>query len=298
MTPEDKHNFDALKAAIATQFRVQFSIDTPIENWKGEDIVMFQEDLFSKVKARVSEKWFYTYIKNEAEKLPRIDILNLLSNYAGYQNWSQFKTKHQSKKPQRKKMKLLYVILLTAIPSILLAYSLMYQKQQFSFCFYDDLKNESITRSKLNIKILKTGESPVYLTTDSSGCFEYKSSQKQIRFIVESPYYKTDTIVRHINTDNKIIKLKADDYALMLDFYSNGSVKQWKIHRKKLEQIIADDAQIYQLYENSNSIEIYTKEEFVRKLTIPTSSLKRMKILEKIEEENQIVKLKFIIKSK
>ena len=136
---------------------------------------MFQEDLFSKVKARVSEKWFYTYIKNEAEKLPRIDILNLLSDYAGYQNWSQFKTTDQSKKPKQRQIKLIYVILFLAIPSILLLYSFINQKYQFSFCFYDDLKNEPIKHSALNIKILKEGESPIYMRTDSSGCFQFES---------------------------------------------------------------------------------------------------------------------------
>ena len=298
MTPEEQHNFEALKAAIAAQFRASFNIDIPIKDWKGEEIVMFQEDLFLKVKAKVSEKWFYTYIKNEAEKLPRIDILNLLSQYVGYQNWSQFKTERQHKKVKRKHIKLVYLLLFTAIPSLLLAYTFMYQNHKYRFCFYDDLKNEPITQSQLNIKVLKPDESPVYLTTGADGCFEFESAQKQIKFVVESPYYKTDTIVRLINTENKIIKLKADDYALMLNYYGSGAVKEWKNHRKKLEEIIADDAQIYQFYEGSNSIEIYTKSEFIQKLTIPTTSLKRMKILEKIEDNNQIVKLKFMVKSK
>ena len=55
---------------------------------------MFQEDLFQEVKGKVSEKWFYTYFKNDAPKLPRIDMLNLLSSYVGFENWYAFKSAH------------------------------------------------------------------------------------------------------------------------------------------------------------------------------------------------------------
>ena len=61
--------------------------------------------------------------------------------------------------------------------------------------------------------------------------------------------------------------------------------------KERLKELIADDAQIYQFYEGSMGIEIYSKDDFVRLLTIPTSSLKRIKILDKSLKDGKIVKL-------
>ena len=127
-----------------------------IEDWKGDDIVAFQEDLFSKVKARVSEKWFYTYIKNEAKKLPRIDMLNLLSNYVGYQNWNDFKANHKtaSQTKTHKKAFSKYLWLLLIAPCALLAFSIINTSYNYEFCFHDSIKNEPIKSIILNIKVL------------------------------------------------------------------------------------------------------------------------------------------------
>lgn len=298
MNLEEKHIFSQLKLAITQRFLESNSASHRIEDWKGDDIIAFQEDLFDKVKARVSEKWFYTYFKNEAKKLPRIDMLNLLSNYVGFKNWNDFKTQHkttstvENTKSKNKK----YLWLLVFVPCALLAFALINSKNEHQFCFYDSIKNEPIKNIILNIKILKNGQSPIHKVSDSMGCFNYTSSENEIRFVVESPYYKTDTIVRQFDKDrNSIVKLAADDYALMLHYYTNKNIKEWKTHREKLSTIFSDDASIYQLFSNSNAVEIYTKQEFIQKLTIPTRSLKGMKILEKTVVDGKIVKLKFII---
>ena len=298
MNSEEKHIFSQLKFAIATTFLQNNSASENIEDWKGDDIIAFQEDLFAKVKARVSEKWFYTYFKHEAKKLPRIDMLNLLSNYVGYQNWNDFKVQHKAKtktKNSKSKSKT-YLWLLILVPCALLAFSIINSKKEYQFCFYDSIKNEPIKNVILNIKILKNGQSPIHKVSDSSGCFSYTSKENDIRFVVESPYYKTDTIARSFDSNkNQIIKLMADDYALMLSYYTNKNIKEWKAHREKLNIIFSDDVVIYQLFSASNAVEIYTKQEFIQKLTIPTRNLKSMRILDKTVTDGKIVKLKFII---
>ena len=46
-------------------------------------------------KGNISEKSFYTYFKTSpTAKLPRIDMLNILSIYAGYSSWYDFKKNH------------------------------------------------------------------------------------------------------------------------------------------------------------------------------------------------------------
>lgn len=298
MNSADKYHFKLLKKAIETTFSRKKGIAKAIENWKGEDISLFQEDLFLKVKARVSEKWFYTYFKNDISKLPRIDMLNILSRYVEYENWNAFVVKHLSeKKSQDKKIisKPLIIVGVTILVISILLFTIK-RDNEFHFCFKNAIDGEAITKSVLDIKVINKNESPLYFKTDSLGCFSFKTKEKQIKLIVKSPYYKTDTIVRDISSNtNDIIKLQTDDYALMLRYYTSGNIKDWKKHKINLQKLIADNAIIYQLYDESIGIEIFSKEDFIRLLTIPTSSLKRIKILDKEFDNGRIVKLKFTI---
>lgn len=297
MNSEQDFYFSQLKSAVATAFLKHHSASNAIYEWKGETITDFQEDLFSKVKAKVSEKWFYTYFKNEPEKLPRIDMLNLLSVYVGCKNWNDFKNSQNNapKAKSYKKWKIIAYVIIALIPLLAFIFTIKENENTFRFCFMDSTKNEPITSLPLDIKILQDNESPLYFKTDSMGCFTYKTKENRVLFVVQSPYHKTDTIVRTINSkDNQTVKLTTDDYALMLSYYTNGNVKDWNKHKERLKELIADDAQIYQLYDNMG-IEIYSKDDFVRLLTIPTNSLKGIKILDRSMKNGKIVKLKFIV---
>jgi len=92
----DLLHFEQLKHKVQTEYLIDHtpsSID--ISKWKGIDIIYFQEDLRKKGKGNISEKSFYTYFKSSpVTKLPRIDMLNILSIYAGYVSWYDFKKKH------------------------------------------------------------------------------------------------------------------------------------------------------------------------------------------------------------
>ncbi len=298
MTPENTYHFSKLKSAVTNVFLEHNSASTSIHEWKGETITDFQEDLFRKVKAKVSEKWFYTYFKNEPDKLPRIDMLNLLSNYVGYKNWNDFKSAQANppKNVSRRKLKIGVYVVATIISLFVLIVFGMNSKNEFHFCFVDEIKNQPITNIALDIKMYQDNESPLYFKTDSSGCFNYITEANRIKFVVQSPYHKTDTIIRSINSNiNQTVKLTTDDYAMMLSYYTSGNVKDWNKHKEKLQKMIADDAQIYQLYSNNMNVEIYSKDDFVRLLTIPTKSLNHIQILEKTMMQGKIVKLKFMV---
>ena len=120
-------------------------LSSEIKNWKGEDIVIFQEELRSKVNAAISEKSFYTYFKNTSEKLPRLDILNLLSQYVGYSNWADFQKQHPAKRKKQHSYR--YFILIATV--ILLAfvafnYIKLENEKQFKFCFIDADRGQPI----------------------------------------------------------------------------------------------------------------------------------------------------------
>jgi len=92
----DLLHFEQLKAEVQAEYLKNHhpSYDE-ISKWKGIDIIYFQEDLRKKAKGNISEKSFYTYFKTvPSTKLPRIDMLNLLAIYSGYQSWYDFKKNH------------------------------------------------------------------------------------------------------------------------------------------------------------------------------------------------------------
>jgi len=96
LTDLDLLHFEQLKKDVQAQYLKEYTPSyDDISKWKGIDIIYFQEDLRKKAKGNISEKSFYTYFKNSpVTKLPRIDMLNLLSIYAGYDSWYEFKKQH------------------------------------------------------------------------------------------------------------------------------------------------------------------------------------------------------------
>jgi hypothetical protein len=271
------------------------SAPSDVKEWNGDTITSFQEDMFQSVKGKVSEKWFYTYFKNETSKLPRVDMLNLLSSYIGFENWHAFKAAHVSEEKKLKQTKKLSWLIIF-IPIAIVFIVTMNSQNEFRFCFNDDLNSTIV--NQMDIKVLLGNQSPLYFKTDSLGCFKYETKSDKITFVVSSPYYKTDTIVRSLEKSGyHSIKLKSDDYAFILKYYTSGNVKDWKKHRQKIENLIYDNAKIYRHYHNNMGTEIYSKDEFVRLLTIPTSSLKRIKILGNQYDNNldKITHLEFTI---
>lgn len=96
MADLDLLHFEQLKVEVQAEYLKNHhpSYDE-ISKWKGIDIIYFQEDLRKKAKGNISEKSFYTYFKTvPSSKLPRIDMLNLLAIYSGYQSWYDFKKNH------------------------------------------------------------------------------------------------------------------------------------------------------------------------------------------------------------
>lgn len=96
MTNLDILHFEQLKSEVQSKYLENYTPSyDDISKWKGIDIIYFQEDLRKKARGNISEKSFYTYFKTSpVSKLPRIDMLNLLSVYAGYQSWYEFKKQH------------------------------------------------------------------------------------------------------------------------------------------------------------------------------------------------------------
>lgn len=329
--------FDLLKKDITSQFfEANSASSADISEWKGQDIVTFQEDLFAKTKSTVSEKWFYTYFKSDFKKLPRIDMLNILAQYAGHSNWATFSRsqnngiqtnqelieiepkvivaeipqtetpfipeKETVKSTTTKKSRSRYWI--TSIISILvlgilgaIAYYSFFYQRTYEFCFIDADRNTYI-KDPIEITILREGFTPLQLVT-SNGCIEFSSMEDTLQMYVSSPYHKLDTfkINLHQYQNKENIRLEPDDYKVMLRHYSKSS-QSVKERIKMLNEMIADDALIYQVYDNEFfGVEVLSKKQYINLVSLPTSSLKNFTLIEAERKNGKIVKLKFKIHS-
>ncbi len=295
--------FELLKKEISLTLQKSHpGLSSSIHDWKGQDIILFQEDLIKCVNGQVSEKWFYTHLKSSGQKLPRIDMLIMLSKYAGYSGWTEFKLKHFHDIPKKNAVKLnskflSYIILIIILlGTITWAITKIFNTRSYTFCFIDSDRKTAIQGETIEIILLYDGESPVEMKCDSLGHFKIKTRKQKIRFIVKTPYYKTDTITRIVNKrrKNENIKLRTNDYALMIHYFSTSNITDWNKRRKQLDNMFANNVQIYQVFDKNNSgMELYNKQEFINKLTMPVNSLKNIEIIETIYTGNKISMLRF-----
>ncbi len=330
--------FDLLKKDVSNRyFETNSASSRNISDWKGQDIVSFQEDVFEKTRSTVSEKWFYTYFKSDFKKLPRIDMLNLLAQYAGYSGWSEFLIKHQKEtetedsapkvvdpveafksetkeiepfdpkterleyKPRApKKSRNVWVIVLLGFGlglAALAAYFGLFYQKTYEFCFVDADRNSAITEP-IEITIARKGFTPLELFTEK-GCVEFSSSEDTLLMAINSTYYKQDTFKLNLHQYQgmETIRLEPDDYKVMLRHYSKSS-QSVKERIKMLDEMIANDALIYQVYDNEYfGVEVLNKKQYINLVSLPTSSLKNFTLIEAERKNGKIVKIKFKIHS-
>lgn len=366
-------HFEQLKNEIQARFLENHtpSFDE-ISKWKGIDIIYFQEDLRKIAKGNISEKSFYTYFKTSpVAKLPRIDMLNLLSAYCGYQSWYDFKKNHLFKgevlseyenaitetsltdpislevenKESKQEISLKTDKIVTVDNGVLqnntndnqlvedfsknnssykkksfvkkLADSLWYIisgflailvallgfrddlfSRKYYYSFIDADRNSKIN-AELQVQILKKDESPILHTAKPNEPFVYTTKSKSLIMVVSSPYYRTDTIIRNLETapETENIELKRNEYAWMLYFYSR-SIIDLKRKRESLNRIIDDNALIYQIFDSDDyGMETMDKQRYISLVTLPTTSLEKLEVIDTRNDKNgKINMIKFRIK--
>ena len=323
-----------------------------ISKWKGIDIIYFQEDLRQKAKGNISEKTFYTYFKNNAqEKIPRIDMLNILSVYVGFSSWSEFKKKNpiaiaESKKivetpaepiiekenieiiqeptevtkPEisvdnqaldeinqnidfdsnkksflRRYLWLGISIFLFATVLILVFYDNLFYKK-YTYAFTDADRNSSI-RGELDVKIIRENESPILIKIKPNSPFVYETKSKKLKMVISSPFYRTDTVSRDLTTapESENIELKPNDYAIQLYYYSK-SIIDFKKKTSELNRLISDNALIYQVVDSDiYGIETLDKQKYISLVTLPTTSLEKLEVIDSQMKNGKIVMIRFKI---
>lgn len=311
MTEKKIRGFELLKQAVETTFRQQvISCQESIHEWKGKQIALFQESLSEQVDGYVSEKWFYTHLKVEKnEKLPRIDMLNLLARYVGAEDWQDFlssvtidsKPEVLLNQPTTVKSNFQVFLLpigILIIGGMFLLVSFFNKVQSYQFCIVDQDDGMPIAYQNIEAFLLKEGESPLPLFIDSLGCFWVENPEEELMTLkVQALYYQPVLIHRASKSAKaqETIALKKDDYALMIHYFSTNKMKDWKERRTQLDVMLSNDVQIIQVHSKTGGgMALYNKEEFINKMTMPIKSLKNINILETKYKGKQIIEIRFV----
>jgi hypothetical protein len=306
VTGKDSYYFDLLKKKIVETMRETYpGICSDIADWKVQDISDFQEELLQKVNGSISEKWFYTHMKSTRPTLPRVDVLNLLSRYAGYANWDDFRFRNSDGSlifaPVKKANRVFIIIpvVVVLITVVLFLLFKLFNTREYRFCFYDEYTRDSITGSVVEVTLLQDNESPVNYLCGPDGCFRLKTSRSRVRFVVRNPYYLTDTVTRILDKFNRDeqVGLRPNNYALMVRYFTGMNVTDWKKRREQLEQVIDDAAVIWQVFGNPQvGMAVYNKAEFIDLVTMPSGSLKNIEVLDSRVQGDRISLLRFRVR--
>ena len=294
----EKKYFRQLLSEAGLRFHAKFpELSVDINEWKGEEISRFREELYNVVGDSISEKWFYTHVKGDQEKIPRIDTINIIANYVGYKGWKHYlyevsaQNSPTKKKVLRYRSKLWLPFLVLLVIFALIISSLSSEKN-YTFCFIDRATGQALKDSSLKINLIRENESPANFLLKGN-CFE--GSGNFVEFTVRSHYYKPLNVRRSIDKDayKEEIALASDDYAMIIHLFSSSNVKDWKRRRQQLKEMMHEDIRVYQVDDAGFSIALYNRKEFIDKLTLPTRSLKKMEILDTFYKEDKIIHMRF-----
>lgn len=276
-------------------------------NWKtfsSQDILNLIDMIEANVKQTVSEKWIYTHLKPETnEKLPRKDMLDILSQLVGYSSWDEYVFKHKKDQVDSvikedntpNKKRLFWALLIVGIVLLLvfIFYNSEYEKDNVHSLEVKDLyTNDKINTDEIKAVIVNDSlEVPVEII-NSELQIKTKDSAK---VIIKSPFYEKKEIVITNNHPHPNIALEPNDYAMMLKAFMKSDIKDWQTRKQQLNKILSNELEVIVMLKNNLGAEYFNKQEFSEKLIIPSQSLQKMKIVDVQNDENQQIKFIRII---
>ena len=295
MLDENFLYFRLLKESLVKKLQKKYpEIGNNISAWKGKEIRFFQRDLEEHVNGRISEKSFYTYFKTEIEKTPRIDILDLLCQYIGQEDWVTFKNNNQLK---TKKNRYFFIGIATIVVMLGATIIFMLSKPtKYTISVVDAYTNSFLDPNQLKIVQLYDDQSPKEIVEIDDSSYALLANKSEVKFVIVAPYFHTDTILRKVSNLSQYEKISIfpNDYALLIHSLSRSNDEDWSKRRMQLSKIISDEARIIQISADGGiAVELYNKHEFINKLTIPVNSLRNIDIIYIKHVDEQISELRF-----
>lgn len=292
MSLQHLNHFEALKQLIQKQGEDRLGIRKKLEEYSLQDIRDFQADLEAECKSSVSEKWFYTYFKNDAGKLPRIDVLNLLCAWIGFRNWDDFVHAHQAptaKKKEQNKWKrwVSWGIVMAFASGAALAVFQLSKSPVHKLDFVDAYTREAIPYTDLTVFANGAIVDLVEVVWNGGDSI-----------LVDGPYYKPRAAVVNEFGGLQTVEVFPDDYALMLNFFSRSTAEDLDKRRNILLEAIDPEARIFQSHPKYEGIEMLNREEFIDRLLLPINSLRNLEVQHIEYVDERIYRLQFIQRDK
>ena len=243
------------------------------KNFSSQDILNLIDDIQLKTKQSVSEKWIYTHLKPDSnKKLPRKDMLDILSVYIGKSAWDELKFNFQNDvkfndlevadKNSKNKFRigLVVVVILVVGFSIWKFASNNNQKIEFQNSFTKD----SIAKDEVKAFVV---EDSVEKQIDLE--FPILNLEKGSKVVLKSPLYKPKEII--ISTDEPVsrVELSPNDYAMMLNAFMKSDIKDWQTRKEQLNKILSDNLEVMVMLQNDLGAE-YLENSIIKTIQIIT----------------------------
>jgi len=292
--------FYFLKEKVLLQYKEHNPFfDGSWKTFSSEDIRNLIDKIEQKTGQTLSEKWIYTHLKPlENEKLPRKDTLNILSEFVGYSSWDEFKwsvsseqvlvnSEEENPKPNFKHKTLNFKLTIAGVLFVgfLIFFLTNGKKEKQTIEIKNEFTQEPLS-DEIKVYEVREDEKIPIKVEDSKIEIENKDS----KIVVESPYYKSEEIEIKKDKKQDEILIKPNDYAMMLKAFMLSDIKDWETRKEQLQKILSDDLEVIVMLKNDLGAEYFNKKEFTQMLVIPSENLKKMKIVQIENDENNRIK--------
>lgn len=304
----DLELFYQLKKCVLVQYQKSY----PYFNgsWKSfstQDILNLIDDIQLTTKQTVSEKWIYTHLKPETnQKLPRKDMLDILSVYVGKSGWDEFvfansvnsnsnnnsnnNNNNNSNNNNNKNVGFgfskKFGIWMFFFGSLSIGFFIwkFASKEEQKLEFQNSFTKDSIAKDEVKAYVVEdTVEKQIDI---NSSTFKI---DKATKVVLKSPFYKPKEITILPNEPVTRVELNPNDYAMMLKAFMKSDIKDWQTRKEQLNKILSDNLEVMVMLQNNLGAEYFNKQEFSQKVILPTASLKKLKIVElKQDNDNKI----------
>lgn len=303
----DLELFYQLKKSVLEQYQNSYPyFNGSWKSFSNQDILNLIEDIQSKTKQTVSEKWIYTHLKPETnQKLPRKDMLDILSVYVGKSGWDEFVFTNNVNSNVNSNInsnvnknlafgfskKFGIWMLFFGILSIGFFIWKFASKEEHKIEFQNSFTKDSIAKEEVKAFVIEdTVEKQIDIQSPMLNI------DKATKVVLKSPFYKPKEITILPNEPITRVELNPNDYAMMLKAFMKSDIKDWQTRKEQLNKILSDNLEVMVMLQNNLGAEYFNKTEFSQKVILPTASIKKLKIVElKQEKDNKISFLRLTI---
>ena len=286
----DLEFFYQLKKSVLEQYQNSYPyFNGSWKSFSAQDILNLIDDIQLKTKQTVSEKWMYTHLKPETnQKLPRKDMLDILSVYVGKSGWDEYvfngniKDNNNVKTGFSKKIGIWVMFFGVLIAGFFIWKFLSKEEQILEF--KNSFTKDSISKEEVKAYVVEdTLEKQIDIQSP------ILNLKKETKIVIKSPLYIPKEITILPNEPITRIELNPNDYAMMLKAFMKSDIKDWQTRKEQLNKILSDNLEVMVMLQNNLGAEYFNKQEFSQKVILPTASLKKLKIVElKQENDNKI----------